>query len=315
MMAPMISVVMPAYNHEKYIGPAIESVLNQSYKNFEFIIINDGSSDNTEEIIKTYKDKRIKYFTQENMGAHNAINKGLSSARGEYISIINSDDLYHPDRLAELIKVAELQNAYFIFSDVTFINEHSEEIEKEYEWVNRLKSIYVESHSLQGTFLSGNVAVTTSNFFFLSTILKDIGEFNSQRYAHDYDFVLRVLARYPDKFIYISDKKYLSYRLHGANTIRESINAVHIETLRLLLEMTPEFIENSSDKARVQAVIKYMEHIDESLIADLETKYQQLETKNQQIDDILNTMSWKITAPLRWLYGMYLKRYHSGGAN
>ena len=81
---PLLSVVMPVFNHEKFVGEAIESVLNQTYKNLELIIIDDGSSDGSINIIKSYeKDSRIKFIAQENAGAHNAINRGTGISTGE----------------------------------------------------------------------------------------------------------------------------------------------------------------------------------------------------------------------------------------
>ena len=94
-----ISVIIPAYNHEKYIIDAVNSVLNQSYQDFEIIIVNDGSTDSTEQKILSIHDQRIQYVCQKNSGAHSAINRGISLSQGEYISILNSDDLYLPKRL------------------------------------------------------------------------------------------------------------------------------------------------------------------------------------------------------------------------
>lgn len=300
MKNPEVSVVMPAYNHEKFVGEAIESVLNQTFTDFEFIIINDGSTDGTDAVVKRYDDPRIKYHSQENQGAHNAINKGISMAGGKYISIINSDDVYHPERLAFLVEQAESKTANFIFTDLIFLSENPEYSEIHSKWFENLKSIYNNSKSLEITFLSGNIAVTTSNFFFLSGILKEIEPFKPYRYVHDYDFVLRVLLKYPNNFLYADDKKYLSYRLHGTNTIRESMTDLHIETLRLLLEKTPEFIQNESDRMRAEAALNYIKHMDEDLIRIMRQN-------EKHTQDILNTMSWKITAPLRWSYGKYLK--------
>lgn len=95
----LISVVMPAYNTGKYIKYAIESILNQTYKNFEFIIINDCSTDNTEEVILSYNDHRIRYFKNEkNLGNNASRNKGNELAKGEYIAIMDSDDVAVPHR-------------------------------------------------------------------------------------------------------------------------------------------------------------------------------------------------------------------------
>jgi glycosyltransferase involved in cell wall biosynthesis len=114
MKTPDISVIMPAYNHERYVGEAIESVLAQTFEDFEFIIINDGSPDQTENVIQKYADPRIRYYSQENQGAHHALNRGIELSRGEYLSIINSDDLYHRERLHTLRDTATRTGARFL---------------------------------------------------------------------------------------------------------------------------------------------------------------------------------------------------------
>ena len=91
---PKISVVMPAYNAEKYIGEAIESILNQTFKDFEFIIINDGSVDHTKEIIREYNDPRIVLLENDkNRGIVLSLNKGLDAATGKYIARMDADDI------------------------------------------------------------------------------------------------------------------------------------------------------------------------------------------------------------------------------
>lgn len=97
---PKISVVMPAYNAEKYIGEAIESILNQTFKDFEFIIINDGSVDHTKEIIQKYNDSRIVLLENDkNRGIVLSLNKGLDAATGEYIARMDADDIALMNRL------------------------------------------------------------------------------------------------------------------------------------------------------------------------------------------------------------------------
>ena len=105
----MISVIMPAYNSERYISEAIESVINQSYKNFELIIVDDGSTDRTPEIIDKYAetDLRIKVFHRENEGVSSARNFALQNICGEYVTFIDSDDMYHTDRLKIMYSVFE----------------------------------------------------------------------------------------------------------------------------------------------------------------------------------------------------------------
>lgn len=103
---PKVSVYMPAYNMEKYIAEAIESILNQTFSDFEFIIINDGSTDNTAKIVREYaaRDKRIKFIdNKKNRGFIAASNDGLDAACGEYIAKMDSDDISMPTRLARQV--------------------------------------------------------------------------------------------------------------------------------------------------------------------------------------------------------------------
>jgi glycosyltransferase involved in cell wall biosynthesis len=86
-----VTIVIPAYNHEKYVGEAIRSVLDQTFTDFELIIINDGSPDHTEEEILKFKDGRIRYFSQENQGLSATLNRGIELARGEYFNFLPSD--------------------------------------------------------------------------------------------------------------------------------------------------------------------------------------------------------------------------------
>ena len=105
----MISVIMPAYNSENYVSEAIESVCKQSFADWELLIVNDGSTDHTPEIIEKYaqKDSRIKVFHRKNEGVSMARNFALNQVRGEYVTFIDSDDVYHIDRLKKLLQVFE----------------------------------------------------------------------------------------------------------------------------------------------------------------------------------------------------------------
>ena len=108
-MDSKVSIILPTYNREKYIKEAIDSVVKQSYENWELIIIDDGSKDRTKDIVRSYqKDLRIKYFYQENTGEYPATNLGFSKVSGDYVSILHSDD-YLPLKSLEL-RVKELDS-------------------------------------------------------------------------------------------------------------------------------------------------------------------------------------------------------------
>ena len=109
----LVSIIMPSYNTANYIGESINSVINQSYKNWELIIVDDCSTDNTDEVIKDFlKDSRIKYLkNKENSGAAISRNKALRMAKGEWIAFLDSDDLWNHKKLEKQIKFME-QNKY-----------------------------------------------------------------------------------------------------------------------------------------------------------------------------------------------------------
>jgi glycosyltransferase involved in cell wall biosynthesis len=114
---------MPVYNAEKFLRESIESILNQSETNFELIIVNDGSNDRSEEIIKSYDDERIVYLEKENGGEASARNIGLNHAKGEFIAWQDADDISLPNRLATLKSQFASSNIGFVHSDMLLIDE------------------------------------------------------------------------------------------------------------------------------------------------------------------------------------------------
>lgn len=122
---PLLSVVLCSYNGSKYIREAIDSILTQTYKDFEFIIWNDGSTDSTEEIIKSYTDDRIRYFYHENTGLGEALRLACEKARGKYIARMDDDDISMPERFEKEINfLEENTDCVLVSSAVYFIDEN-----------------------------------------------------------------------------------------------------------------------------------------------------------------------------------------------
>lgn len=122
----LISIVMPAYNCEKYIKDAIKSVMNQTYKNWELIVLDDGSKDNTVNIINglAAQDKRIKFYQNEkNQGVSATRNRGVSLAQGEWIAFLDSDDMWKKEKLTKQMILKNKVNAEFVFTGSSYINE------------------------------------------------------------------------------------------------------------------------------------------------------------------------------------------------
>lgn len=125
-----ISIIVPIYNAEKYLNKCIKSILNQTKKELEIILINDGSTDNSEKIIKNYKDKRIKYFKNKNQGIGKTRNFGIEKSSGKYIMFLDSDDFLEKNACELLFNKAENNNLDLVICDFykIFDNENIEEV-------------------------------------------------------------------------------------------------------------------------------------------------------------------------------------------
>ncbi|GBC60665.1 hypothetical protein DENIS_1622 [Desulfonema ishimotonii] len=212
--SPKISVIIPAYNHEQYIREAVYSVLGQSVTDFELIIVDDGSQDHTGEIIRAIEDPRIQYYHQENQGAHNTINRGIGLARGEYVSILNSDDAYDPRRFEIFLEALEQDDSLSaVFSRTECVDGEGGFLRYETGPENP------DENAILLSLLADNFLISTSNLFCRNDVFKIINGFSNLRYAHDYDFFLKLCYRFKVRII---DKSLFKYRIHSTNTIREN---------------------------------------------------------------------------------------------
>jgi len=123
-MNPKVSVIIPAYNTEAYIAKAIESALEQTLTDIEVIMVDDGSSDKTVEVAKSFTDQRLKVIVnQQNLGVSAARNRAIRAAQGEWVAVLDSDDWYAPERLEKLVLLAEETNADMIVDDLYLIKD------------------------------------------------------------------------------------------------------------------------------------------------------------------------------------------------
>jgi glycosyltransferase involved in cell wall biosynthesis len=137
MLNPLISIITPCFNSGKYIKDTIESVLYQTYTNFEWIIINDGSTDNTEEIVQSYKDERIRYIYQENRGQCTASNKGIEASIGNFIKFLDADDIMNLTHLQNLIDCIKDEETLISCSWGRFYNDDLSSFKLERENVSK----------------------------------------------------------------------------------------------------------------------------------------------------------------------------------
>ncbi len=262
MSDPLVSVVIPAYNHERFIGKAIDSVLNQTMDNLELVIVDDGSTDNTAEVIRSYDDPRLAYTWQENQDAYNTINRGMGMARGQYISILNSDDIYTTDRLEKLLAVMETRQAACVFTDVVPISDDDVEFTDPgfgwNIWHQGNRAFYSKVNDVYTGFLHGNYMVTTSNLFMRTEAARKVGDFAPIRYLHDYDFIFRMMLAHPGDVHYLEDEKLLYYRIHHGNTLSEAaitgreqdLAVIEKYTLARLPDELKTMVQTGTDRLR-----------------------------------------------------------------
>jgi glycosyltransferase involved in cell wall biosynthesis len=186
----IVSVVMSVYNGEKHLTAAIESILNQGFKDFEFIIIDDGSTDRSAAIIDNYakNDGRIQLFHNEsNVGLTASLNKGIKMAQGEYIARQDADDISATDRLLKLVTYLEHhKDCVLVASNVIAINDE-EEFERRYQYSVK---------NLRQKLLRGNHFTHGSVCFVKKMFLAVGGYREAFRYAQDYDLFARLAERH-----------------------------------------------------------------------------------------------------------------------
>ncbi len=180
---PKVSVLMAVYNSAKYLKPSIESILNQTFIDFEFIIIDDCSSDNSLSLLESYQDKRIKIIKNvKNQGLTKNLNKGLKIARGDYVARMDDDDISSLDRLEKQYNFMERNKEVFLCGSLGYvIDENGKRIgEKNLEIKNIKKRLLFNNQFIH------------SSLFFKRGVFYD----ESFERAQDYEFVLRIASKY-----------------------------------------------------------------------------------------------------------------------
>ncbi|WP_417198009.1 glycosyltransferase [Bizionia sp.] len=229
----MISIIIPSYNHDKYIKKAVNSVLNQSHKDLELIVVDDGSQDGSVSYLSTVRDVRFKLIVQENQGAHHAINRGLSEATGEYVAILNSDDNFELQRFDQMIKAMKNSGSEFSCSWINLIDENDNRIGLKKGWTNcfpKWVHEYRDGNDSKNEFLENliisNFTSTTSNMVIKRSLYDELGGFINLRFVHDWDFALRASLKTNPICI---NNPLMNYRLHSTNTIKSDYNWMMFE--------------------------------------------------------------------------------------
>jgi len=198
------SVVMPVHNGERFLRQAIESVLNQTFTNFEFLIIENCSTDSSVEIIKTYNDERIRLIIETDCGQVQAYNRGFREAKGLYIFIVDHDDVSNSERFIEQLKYSVINRIDICGSYFNLIDQNGEKIGHIEMPINHTDIV--------DELLYKNSAIFNSSICVKKNVFEKLGDFDALYYpSADYDFYLKGIV----KFVYGNVPQYLySWRQH-----------------------------------------------------------------------------------------------------
>mgnify|MGYP001220161347 CR=1 FL=1 len=250
---PIVSVVIPSYNHEKYISETIESILNQTYQNFEIIITDDGSSDDTVKIIKTFSDPRIKlYEFIKNQGACSALNNCIINSKGKYIAYISSDDVWELDKLEKQVEyLDENSSMAAVFTRAKIIDEKGKKLKGNhlytdvFDYQNRSRSEWLNH------FFYNSNCICHPSIMIKKAVYDDIGLYN-ERMANlpDYDMWIRLSLKYS---FHILDDELVKFRVRDDeknasasnvnNYTRSRFERLHIITHFLKIDDTEFFLK------------------------------------------------------------------------
>lgn len=183
-MSKKVSIILPVYNGAKCVSNSIDSVLAQTYENFELVVVNDCSTDNTLEILNEYakKDSRVKVFTnEENKKLPRTLNAGFARATGEYLTWTSDDNMYRPEAIEQMVQFLDSNPEYgLVYADMTIRNELREEFSEEVRVAAPVKDLRLRS-------------ICGACFMYRKEIADKVGEYNADLFlAEDYDYWIRI---------------------------------------------------------------------------------------------------------------------------
>ncbi len=234
---PLITVIIPSYCHERYVSDALRSVYAQTWRHIELIVIDDGSTDQSVDVIVSLLAESpfpTRFVQRENRGAHATINEGLMMATGDYINVLNSDDLFTPNRVERFVEVIARRGRQWGFARCALIDDSGRLITAPHASADALRHVMdrpTSSPCATDYLVQCNPSVSSGNIFVKRELALEIGGFSARRYNHDWEFCLAtILVEEP---CVLAEDLYI-YRLHGSNTINENRDAARREAQQIL---------------------------------------------------------------------------------
>lgn len=248
-----VSVIIPVFNSEKFLSASIDSVLNQTYDNIEILVIDDGSTDNSPEILKQYDDK-ITVISQPNRGLASAVNVGIKNMRGRWFKWLSPDDILYSDAIKILVDEAmKLYDNTILYSNWDIIDETGKKIRSFSESnYNNLGDFEFNVRLFAGQQININTTLIPALLFSKDCIMRNLNE----PAAIDYDFFLRAGVLYGTHF-HLIQKSLLKYRIHKKQLSHKNI----LKTLSYLNEIRDEIL-SELDKSQREKYLTALQEYD-----------------------------------------------------
>jgi len=282
----LVSIIIPNYNHARFVGGAIHSVLNQDYKNVEIIVVDDGSTDNSHEVIGQFGDQ-VKYIYQENAGLSAARNTGIRASKGAFIGVLDADDMYEPAFISTLVSALESNpEAEGIYCGYQFVDQEN-------NLLPQIENRPVPGDELYEALLDGNFFVPES-IFLRRYVYDDVGLFDEAlRACEDWDVWLRVTKKYriihapeiltrhrvlagsmsTDPLRMLNNRLAVLSKHVGEEPLVGDSSIVHRAYGRAYIGSCVEYLQYG-DRDRAYECFQKMAHICPKLLIDVDTYYQ-----------------------------------------
>ncbi|MBZ5700350.1 MAG: glycosyltransferase family 2 protein [Acidobacteriia bacterium] len=234
---PKVSVIIPVYNGGKYIAATLETVFAQTFRDFEVIVINDGSSDGTEQVLSPYRG-RIVYLLNDHGGPALSRNRGLDAASGTHIAFLDADDLWHPEKLEKQVACAEAHPEYGIITTDAAVFDGTGILATSSKAGKHIPSGFVLEHLLFDNWIGTSCAMVRRECF------EKVGKFDEERFVWGEDWIMwmRIAAHYP---VYFLDEVLVQYRVHPQGYSRANLEK-HFQDLLYDLDKLERFIPKLS---------------------------------------------------------------------
>lgn len=240
-----VSVIVPAYNVENYISRCLDSLINQTLKEIEIIVINDGSTDSTGDIIESYakKDSRIKYINQENLGSSEARNRGIKESKGKYIGYLDSDDYTERNYYEDMFLYAEENNLDLVVSDFIKETKEKQEVKQDFSLND---NTFISGKEYVENILNGNGYPNVWDKIALKSIYeKEKIRFEKNIFLGD-DIVVTIKLGYFAKKVGKLNRAYVHYVQHGLQGTSKGKLGNKVNDLYLVCKNLKEFFEKEN---------------------------------------------------------------------